>query len=268
MAPVLSVRDLTTSFLVGGAWRAVVRKLSFDVALGETLAIVGESGSGKSVASLSIMRLLPERVSRVEGSVQLEGRELTDDRCGSDAAGARRRNRDDLPGADDEPQPDLPDRRPDRRGDLAAIASVARTEARAETLRLLDRVRMPNAERRFRDYPHQFSGGMRQRVMIAMALAGKPKLLIADEPTTALDVTIQGQILDLLKTVQDEEGMSVLFITHDMGVVAEIADRMLVMYRGEQVETGAPADIFDRPTRPYTRMLIHAVPRLGSMQRR
>ena len=148
---------------------------------------------------------------------------------------------------------------------LICHRGLGRDEARAETIRLLDKVRIPNASSRFDEYPHQFSGGMRQRVMIAMALACHPKLLIADEPTTALDVTIQGQILDLIKKLQEEEGMSVLFITHDMGVVAEIADRTVVMYRGEAVETGRPHDIFHHGQHPYTRALLAAVPRLGSM---
>ncbi|WP_132961217.1 ABC transporter ATP-binding protein, partial [Rhizobium sp. BK251] len=151
---------------------------------------------------------------------------------------------------------------------LTCHGAMTRAEARAETIRLLEKVRIPNASSRFDEYPHQFSGGMRQRVMIAMALASRPKLLIADEPTTALDVTIQGQILDLIKVLQEEEGMSVLFITHDMGVVAEIADRTIVMYRGEAVEAGDTADIFHRGKHPYTRALLAAVPRLGSMTRR
>jgi peptide/nickel transport system ATP-binding protein len=149
---------------------------------------------------------------------------------------------------------------------LLCHRSMSKAEARAETIRLLEKVRIPSAASRFDEYPHRFSGGMRQRVMIAMALASRPKLLIADEPTTALDVTIQGQILDLIKMLQEEEGTSVLFITHDMGVVAEIADRTVVMYRGEQVETGATADIFHRGKHPYTRALLSAVPVLGSMQ--
>ncbi len=149
---------------------------------------------------------------------------------------------------------------------LTRHKGLSKQEARAETVRLLEKVRIPNASSRFDEYPHQFSGGMRQRVMIAMALASKPKLLIADEPTTALDVTIQGQILDLIKILQEEEGMSVLFITHDMGVVAEIADRTIVMYRGEQVETGPTEDIFHHGKHPYTRALLSAVPKLGSMQ--
>jgi peptide/nickel transport system ATP-binding protein len=148
---------------------------------------------------------------------------------------------------------------------LTCHGDIAKAEARAETVRLLEKVRIPNAASRFDDYPHQFSGGMRQRVMIAMALASRPRLLIADEPTTALDVTIQGQILDLMKVLQEEEGMSVLFITHDMGVVAEIADRTIVMYQGEAIETGPTADIFRNGQKPYTRALLSAVPRLGSM---
>jgi peptide/nickel transport system ATP-binding protein len=148
---------------------------------------------------------------------------------------------------------------------LIVHRGLSKDRARAETIHLLDRVRIPNAAARFDEYPHQFSGGMRQRVMIAMALACHPKLLIADEPTTALDVTIQGQILDLIKGLQKEEGMSVLFITHDMGVVAEIADRTIVMYRGEAVEAGSTEEIFTRGRHPYTRALLSAVPRLGSM---
>ena len=265
MSPTLSVRGLTTSFLVGGRWRAVVRNLTFDVAPRETLAIVGESGSGKSVASLSILRLLPRDASRVEGSVRLEDRELLT---------LAREDMRQVRGAGiamifQEPMTSL---NPILTiGEQIAEAiychdRIDKAAARAEALRLIDRVRMPNAARRFHDYPHQFSGGMRQRAMIAMALAAKPKLLIADEPTTALDVTIQGQILDLLQTIQEEEGMSLLFITHDMGVVAEVADRTLVMREGAEVETGATTDVFARPAAAYTRLLIDAVPRLGSMR--
>ena len=236
-APVLSVRGLTTSFLVDGQWASVVRNVSFDVMPGETVAIVGESGSGKSVTvavghAASGKECQPHRGTH---PAQRQGHPFAVRQ--GDAAGARQRRRDDLSGADDQPQSDLHDRPADLRGpDLPSQARQA--EARAETIRLLEKVRIPNASSRFDDYPHQFSGGMRQRVMIAMALASRPKLLIADEPTTALDVTIQGQILDLIKQLQEEEGMSVLFITHDMGVVAEIADRTVVMYRGEVVEIG------------------------------
>ena len=153
------------------------------------------------------------------------------------------------------------------RGAALPSRRCRKAEAKAETIRLLEKVRIPAAESRFDEYPHRFSGGMRQRVMIAMALASKPKLLIADEPTTALDVTIQGQILDLIKLLQDEEGTSVLFITHDMGVVAEIADRTVVMYSGEAVETGKTEDIFARPQHPYTRALLSAVSGSGLDER-
>ena len=263
--PVLSVQNLTTSFLVDGAWKPVVRNASFDVAPGETVAIVGESGSGKSVTSLSIMRLLQADSSRIEGKIMLGGRDLLalpEDQMrkvrGNDVAMIFQEPMTSL-----NPLFTIGDQISEA---LLCHRSMSKAEARAETVRLLEKVRIPSAASRFDEYPHRFSGGMRQRVMIAMALASRPKLLIADEPTTALDVTIQGQILDLIKMLQEEEGTSVLFITHDMGVVAEIADRTVVMYRGEQVETGATADIFHRGKHPYTRALLSAVPVLGSMQ--
>ncbi|MFN3833276.1 MAG: ABC transporter ATP-binding protein [Allorhizobium sp.] len=264
VAPVLSVRGLTTSFRVGPEWRSVVRNMDLDVAPGETVAIVGESGSGKSVTSLSIMRLLPQLTSRIEGSVKLEGRELLT----LDAEQMRQVRGNQISMIFQEPMTSLNPIFPIGKQIAEAITchrDISNAEAKAEVLRLLDRVRIPNAKNRFDEYPHQFSGGMRQRVMIAMALASKPKLLIADEPTTALDVTIQGQILDLIKTLQDEEGMAVLFITHDMGVVAEVSDRTIVMFRGEAVETGTTDDIFNRGQHPYTRALLSAVPKLGSM---
>lgn len=263
-APVLSVRGLTTSFRVGTEWRSVVRNMDLDVAPGETVAIVGESGSGKSVTSLSIMRLLPQLTSRIEGSVKLEGRELLT----LDAEQMRQVRGNQISMIFQEPMTSLNPIFPIGKQIAEAITchrDISNAEAKSEVLRLLDRVRIPNAKNRFDEYPHQFSGGMRQRVMIAMALASKPKLLIADEPTTALDVTIQGQILDLIKTLQDEEGMAVLFITHDMGVVAEVSDRTIVMFRGEAVETGTTDAIFNRGQHPYTRALLSAVPKLGSM---
>ncbi len=262
--PVLSVRDLTTSFKVGDEWRSVVKGVSFDVAPRETVAIVGESGSGKSVTSLSIMRLLPPNSSRIEGSVKLNGRELLT--LGPEEMRKVRGN--EIAMIFQEPMTSLNPIFPIGKQIAEAITchrDVSAAEAKAEVLRLLDKVRIPNAKNRFDDYPHQFSGGMRQRVMIAMALASRPKLLIADEPTTALDVTIQGQILDLIKVLQDEEGMAVLFITHDMGVVAEVSDRTIVMFRGEAVETGPTDDIFNRGKHPSTRALRSAVPKLGSM---
>ncbi|GHD12396.1 dipeptide ABC transporter ATP-binding protein [Tianweitania populi] len=263
--PVLSVENLTTSFNVDGKWKPVVRDISFTVAPGETVAIVGESGSGKSVTSLSIMRLLQEGTSRIEGKIMLGGRNL----LALPEREMRQVRGNEVAMIFQEPMTSL---NPlftigDQISEaLLCHKAMSAAEAKAETIRLLDKVRIPSAASRFDEYPHRFSGGMRQRVMIAMALASKPKLLIADEPTTALDVTIQGQILDLIKMLQDEEGTSVLFITHDMGVVAEIADRTVVMYRGEQVETGATADIFHRGQHPYTRALLSAVPVLGSMQ--
>ncbi|WP_312941965.1 ABC transporter ATP-binding protein [Agrobacterium pusense] len=265
--PVLSVRNLTTSFLVDGAWKSVVRDVSFHVAPGETVAIVGESGSGKSVTSLSLMRLLAPASSRIEGEVLLNGRDLLS-LSEKEMRGVRGN---DISMIFQEPMTSLnPIFTIGRQISEVLIRhkGLSKHEARAETVRLLEKVRIPNAAGRFDEYPHQFSGGMRQRVMIAMALASRPKLLIADEPTTALDVTIQGQILDLIKLLQEEEGMSVLFITHDMGVVAEIADRTIVMYRGDEVETGPTEEIFKRGKHPYTRALLSAVPKLGSMRDR
>jgi peptide/nickel transport system ATP-binding protein len=265
IAPVLSVSNLTTSFLADGQWRPVVRNVSFDVAPGETVAIVGESGSGKSVTSLSIMRLLQQDKSRIEGKIMLGGKDIL--ALPENQMRAVRGN--DVAMIFQEPMTSLnPLFTVGQQISEALLCHhpISRAEAKAETVRLLEKVRIPAAKSRFDEYPHRFSGGMRQRVMIAMALASKPKLLIADEPTTALDVTIQGQILDLIKLLQDEEGASVLFITHDMGVVAEIADRTVVMYGGEAVETGRTEDIFARPQHPYTRSLLSAVPILGSMK--
>jgi peptide/nickel transport system ATP-binding protein len=262
--PILSVSDLTVSFRSDGRWREVVHGVSFDVGPRETVALVGESGSGKSVSALSVLRLLPRDASRVSGSVRFDGREL----LAAPEAEMRRVRGDSIAMIFQEPMTSL--------NPVLTIGfqiaealirhrGLSRSAAEAEALRLLDKVRIPAARSRLHEYPHRFSGGMRQRVMIAMALACRPKLLIADEPTTALDVTIQAQILDLIKSLQDEEGMSVLFITHDMGVVAEIADRTVVMYRGRAVEAGPTARMFSEPAEPYTRALLAAVPRLGTM---
>ncbi|MBD9527649.1 ABC transporter ATP-binding protein [Paracoccus sp. PAR01] len=262
--PVLSVENLTTAFQTGDGWGEVVRNVSFTVNPGETVAIVGESGSGKSVTSLSIMRLLDPKRARVSGRVFLEGTDLLS--LPESAMQQIRGNR--VAMIFQEPMTSLnPAFTVGRQiGEvLARHTDLGKSQIRAEVLRLMERVRIPNAARRIDEYPHQFSGGMRQRVMIAMALASRPRLLIADEPTTALDVTIQGQILDLIKELQQETGMAVLFITHDMGVVAEIADRTVVMYRGDCVETGPTERIFAQAEHPYTRALLAAVPRLGSM---
>ena len=262
--PILSVRDLTVSFRSEGRWREVVHGVSFDVRPRETVALVGESGSGKSVSALSILRLLPRDASRIGGRVCFEGHEL----LAVPEAEMRRVRGDSIAMIFQEPMTSL--------NPVLTIGfqiaealirhrGLSRAAAEAEALRLLDTVRIPAARARLHEYPHRFSGGMRQRVMIAMALACRPKLLIADEPTTALDVTIQAQILDLIKSLQDETGMSVLFITHDMGVVAEIADRTVVMLRGRAVEAGPTGRIFAAPAEPYTRALLAAVPRLGAM---
>ncbi|CAI2932575.1 ABC transporter ATP-binding protein [Aminobacter niigataensis] len=264
--PVLSVRDLTTSFRpdIYSPWTPVVRNVGFDVAAGETLAIVGESGSGKSVTSLSVMRLLPPRGSRIEGEIRLAGRDL----LALPEQEMRKVRGGDIAMIFQEPMTSLNPMMTVGEQIAEAIRchlSIGSAEARQETIRLFEKVRLPNAKERYDAYPHKLSGGQRQRVMIAMALATRPKLLIADEPTTALDVTIQGQILDLIKELQEETGMAVLFITHDMGVVAEVADRTLVMLRGDVVEDGPTAEIFGNGRHPYTRALLAAVPRLGSM---
>ncbi len=267
LAPMLSIRSLSVSFLgARQSWNRVIEGLSFDVAAGETVALVGESGSGKSVTAMSVMRLLDPATSRIEGEVRLNGQDVLT----LDEAGMIRHVRGSAAAMIfQEPMTSL---HPIYRvGDqiseaLTTHRRMTRAEARAEATRLLERVRIPNASRRLDDYPHAFSGGMRQRVMIAMALASRPKLLIADEPTTALDVTVQGEILDLLKDLQAEYGMAMLFITHDMGVVAEMADRTVVMLRGTSVEQGPTARIFAAPSHPYTRALLASVATLGSMK--
>ena len=266
-APLLSVSGLTTSFLRYRTWTPVVHGISFDVMPGETLAVVGESGSGKSVTALSIMRLIPDMNGRIEGSVVLQGREL----LSLPPEDMRKIRGNEIAMIFQEPMTCL---NPvltvgfQIAESLRCHRNMSREEAEVETIRLLERVRIPAAKTRIHEYPHNFSGGMRQRVMIAMALACKPKLLIADEPTTALDVTIQAQILELLKELQKEEGMAVLFITHDMGVVAEISDRTIVMFEGNIVESGTTEEIFAKAQHPYTRALLSAVPVLGSMEGR
>ena len=244
--PIIRVDGLGAAFFRDGAWHDVVRGVSFAVRPRETLALVGESGSGKSVTALAMMRLLPRETSRLSGQILLEGRDL----LALPEPAMRRVRGNEIAMIFQEPMTSL---NPALTvGDqisevLVHHESMSFRDAKAETLRLLDKVRIPASARRFDEYPHQLSGGMRQRVMIAIALACRPKLLIADEPTTALDVTIQAQILELIKILQEEEGLAVLFITHDMGVVAEIADRTAVMFKGEVVETGDTAAIFHAP---------------------
>ena len=268
---VVGVEDLSVRFTTSERTVDAVRNLSFHVDRGETLAIVGESGSGKSVTALSLMRLVEHGGGRiVNGRIAFRRRggdvlDLT--RAGESAMRSIR-------GADiamifQEPMTSL--NPVFTAGDQIAESirehqGKSAAAARAEALRMLEAVRIPEARHVLDRYPHQLSGGMRQRVMIAMALSCRPSLLIADEPTTALDVTIQAQILQLIRALQDEMRMGVVFITHDMGVVAEVADRVLVMYCAKKVEENASEEIFARPRHPYTRALLSAVPRLGEMQ--
>ena len=263
--PVLRVSNLSTSFRVGGVWKTVVDDVSFDIGARETVAVVGESGSGKSVTALSIMRLVPTANGRIQGGIALEGRNLPDlsEEAMRDVRGGE------IGMIFQEPMTSL---NPVLTVGFQVSEALRRhrgmsaADADREALRLFDLVRIPDAARRFTEFPHTFSGGMRQRVMIAISLACRPKLLIADEPTTALDVTIQAQILELIRELQAEIGMSVMFITHDMGVVAEIADRVVVMWRGKKVEEAPIARLFASPEHPYTRQLLTAVPKLGSLR--
>ena len=261
--PVLQIDDLSISFTLAGRDVDVVRGLSVEVERGRTLAVVGESGSGKTITGRSIMRLLPPAAS-ARGSIRLSGREM-------------------LSASEKE-------LRKIRGGDVAMVfqdslsalspylsvgaqivqavrlhdPSVSRRQAHARAVEMLERVRIPEPADAARRYPHEFSGGMRQRAVIAMALVNRPALLIADEPTTALDVTVQAQILALLRELQDEYGMAMLLISHDFGVVASAADDVLVMYAGREAEYGSLRDIFEHPAHPYTAGLRAATPRLDA----
>lgn len=267
---VLAVRDLNVRFQHETTVTDAVRHLSLDLFRGETLALVGESGSGKSVTSLALMRLIEQAGGRVSGEVLLRRRNGDVLDLMRASKGQMRRVR----GADmamifQEPMTSL--NPVFSVGEQIAESirlhqGLSHAGALAEARRMLDLVRIPDAQKVLSRFPHQLSGGMRQRVMIAMALCCKPALLIADEPTTALDVTIQAQILQLIRVLQKEMQMGVIFITHDMGVVAEMADRVQVMYRGEVVENAPVASLFSAPQQPYTQALLAAVPKLGSMQ--
>ncbi len=267
---VLSVRNLSVSFRQEEGVVQAVKNLSLDVQRGETLAIVGESGSGKSVTSLALMRLVEQGGGSIDsGEMWLRRR---NDRI-VDLASARQSQLRTIRGADmamifQEPMTSLNPVFPVGEQIAESIRlhqGKSHREALREAERMLDLVRIPEAKNVLTRFPHQLSGGMRQRVMIAMALSCRPALLIADEPTTALDVTIQAQILQLIRVLQKEMQMGVIFITHDMGVVAEMADRVQVMYRGDVVETGTVDEIFSSPQQPYTKALLAAVPKLGSM---
>ncbi len=268
---VVQVDGLTVRFATSERTVEAVRNLSFHVDRGETLAVVGESGSGKSVTSLALMRLVEHGGGKIaSGSMALRrrGGEVID-LVRADNATLRSVRGADVAMIFQEPMTSLNPVFPVGEQIAESIRlhqGKSRAAARAEALRMLELVRIPEARRVLERYPHQLSGGMRQRVMIAMALSCKPALLIADEPTTALDVTIQAEILQLIRSLQAEMHMGVVFITHDMGVVAEVADRVLVMYRGEKVEEGTSDDVFRAPAHPYTRALLSAVPRLGAMR--
>ncbi|HEY1365915.1 MAG TPA: ABC transporter ATP-binding protein [Gaiellaceae bacterium] len=256
----LEVADLRTQFFARDGRVHAVDGVSFSVDAGHTLGVVGESGCGKSVTALSIMRLLPSRnAAIVGGSVRFDGRELT--RLG-------RRELEDLRGRElamifQDPMSSL---NPTLTIGTQIIETVrrheglSRDEARKRAIEILEEVELPDAGSRLDDYPHNYSGGMRQRVMIAIAVACRPKLLIADEPTTALDVTVQASVLDLLHDLQAEHGMALVLITHDMGVVAEMADEVVVMYAGQVVEQAPALELFDRPEHPYTEGLLAALP--------
>jgi microcin C transport system ATP-binding protein len=260
-APLLRLRDLSTSFSVAGEEVKAVRHLSFDITKGETVALVGESGSGKSVTALSILQLLPyPKASHPSGSILFRGEEL----MGAPARtmSAVRGNR--IAMIFQEPMTSLNPLHTIEKQIIETLVlhkGLDRAAARARTIELLHLVGLRDAEERLGSYPHQLSGGQRQRVMIAMALANEPDLLIADEPTTALDVTIQAQILKLLNELQARFGMAILLITHDLGIVEKIAGRVCVMTEGEIVESGATRDVFDHPQHPYTRHLMAAAPK-------
>ena len=256
-APLLAVEGLTTTLAATGA--SVLDDVSFEVEEGETLCVVGESGSGKSMLALAIMGLLPPAIRIARGAIRVRGEDLA--RL-SPAEWRARRGRD-LAMIFQEPMTAL---NPVMRAGIQ-VAEVLRKRrgmadeaARAEALRLFERVGIANARARFPAYPHELSGGLRQRVMIAIALAAEARLLLADEPTTALDVTIQAQILDLLNDLRRERGLGLVLITHDLGVVAEMADRVLVLYAGRTAELAPVTPLFDRPMHPYTRALLASIP--------
>jgi peptide/nickel transport system ATP-binding protein len=263
-APLLSIRNLTVQFRVDAGWATAIDDVSLDVAAGECVGIVGESGSGKSVTALSILQLHGRATTRIpKGSILYQERDLLH----APGSAMRRIRGSEIAMIFQDPMSSLnpvltiADQISETLRQHQGLAGAA---ARKRVVELLGLVRIPDAARRADDYPHRLSGGMRQRVMIAMAIACKPRLLIADEPTTALDVTIQAQILELLRDLRKELSMSVMLISHDLGVIAEFAQRVVVMYAGRVVEDAPVAQLFRRPVHPYTMGLIAAVPKLDS----
>ena len=265
--PILEVRNLVTAFDTDAGQVVAVDGVSFQCHRGRTLGIVGESGCGKSVSALSIMRLLPQPMGQIlGGEILFEGRDLT--KISNDEMHRVRGAK--IGMIFQEPMTALnPVHTIGRQ--LAEVFLLHKTKDRAEALRLsiemLQHVGIPSPEVRVGEYPHQLSGGMRQRVVIAMALACRPQLVIADEPTTALDVTIQAQILDLMQQLQTELGMSIMLITHDLGVIAEMCDDVVVMYGGRIAEAGPVEKIFEAPSHPYTRGLLESIPRLSGQRK-
>ncbi|HEY0695957.1 MAG TPA: ABC transporter ATP-binding protein [Kribbella sp.] len=265
--PYLVVKDLTVQFPTADGLVSAVNGLSYAVPLGRTLAIVGESGSGKSVSSMAIMGLHDRKRTRITGSIQLGGDEIV----GLPENELMKIRGDAVAMVFQDPQSSL--------HPLYTVGNqiteayrvhhkVSKEAAKRRALEMLDLVGIPNPQRRFKQYPHEFSGGMRQRAMIAMGLVNDPKLVIADEPTTALDVTVQAQILDLLNNLQKEFGSAIVLITHDLGVVAEMADDVLVMYAGRCVEYGTAEDVLARPRMPYTWGLLESIPTVSAANER
>jgi peptide/nickel transport system ATP-binding protein len=263
IAPLLSVENLQTHFRTADGVTRAVDGMSFHVNAGETVAIVGESGCGKSVTSMSILRLIPEPPGRIAGVIKFEGRDLL--KLSEREMRGIRGN--DISMIFQEPMSSLNPVLTNGRqiGETLRLhRGLDHNAAEDKAVELLRLVGIPAPELRVREYPHQLSGGMRQRVMIAIALACNPKLLIADEPTTALDVTIQAQILDLMKDLKHRLGTAITLITHDLGIVAEVAERVIVMYAGRKVEEAEVGELFRNPMHPYTQGLLGAVPKLGS----
>jgi peptide/nickel transport system ATP-binding protein/oligopeptide transport system ATP-binding protein len=263
----LSVRGLSTSFRTGQGLVTAVSHVSFDLMRGEALGIVGESGCGKSVTARSIMRLLPDHVTRYgsDSRIEFNGDNLLDytERQMRDVRG------DQIGMIFQEPMTALnPVFTIGSQIDEALVyhTTLNKAQRRARVLELLDLVEIPNPDRRYSEYPHQLSGGMRQRIVIAMALACEPEILIADEPTTALDVTIQSQILRLMNDLRKKSGTAILLITHDLGVVAQMCDRVVVMYAGQIVETAGVDDLFHDPAHPYSKALLESIPHSGTRQ--
>ena len=267
MQPLLEIDKLTVQFRRDEGWSTAIEDVSLQVGAGECVGLVGESGSGKSVTALSVLRLHEPRTSRLQGAIRYNG---------EDVLAMPYRKLRNLRGGEvamvfQDPMSSL---NPvltiaDQIGETLRLhENLSRAEARRRAIELLDMVRIPDAARRIDEYPHRLSGGMRQRVMIAIAMACKPKLLIADEPTTALDVTIQAQILELLRELQAELGMALLLITHDLGVIAEVAQRVVVMYAGQIIEEAPVERLFAHPLHPYSEGLLRAIPPLDQDVRR